>query len=322
MPLTCPVDCGSDAFTRCPGQRSGPPGTLLGWLIKLTIRLTKGSEMGDGGQGRYASVNGLRMYFEEHGPEKPDSTAPPLVLLHDALSAIEGSFGRLVPQLAVNRRVIAVEQQGHGRTADLDQPLSYPGMAEDTAALLDRIRVTQADLFGLGMGAALAVQIALDRPDLVRRLVLGSPAYSPDGFHPGVLDRGTADAGQAPQEYAELAPNPADWAKVVAKIGRLNTAFEGWEPDTIRSLRAPALLLAGDADIVRLDHVVAFFRLVGGGRPGTGDAGNDAGRDVRGDDAARPAASQLAVLPGTTHDTLSRRAEWVASMVEEFLDAE
>src|SRR5919199_4740760 len=117
-------------------------------------------------RGQYASVNGLNMYYEVHGAGRP------LVLLHGALSAIGTSFGKVLPSLAETRQVIAVEQQAHGHTADIDRPLTVPQMADDTAALLRQLDVGQADLFGYSLGAAIALQVAMQHPELVRKLVL------------------------------------------------------------------------------------------------------------------------------------------------------
>ena len=126
----------------------------------------------------YAAVNGLSMYYEVHG------SGHPLVLLHGALMTIE-NFGDILPGLAANRQVIAVEQQAHGRTKDIDRPLRYQQMADDTAALLRQLRVQDADVVGYSMGGGVALQLAVRHPDLVRKLVIVSSAYSDRGIHPG-----------------------------------------------------------------------------------------------------------------------------------------
>ena len=128
--------------------------------------------------GSYASVNGLKMYYEIHG------TGRPLVLLHGALTTIDTSFGKVLPSSAKTRQVIAVEQQGHGHTADMDRPLTYQQMADDTAALLRQLNIENADFFGYSMGSGIALQIAIRHPDLVRKLVLAAPMYSRDGVSP------------------------------------------------------------------------------------------------------------------------------------------
>jgi pimeloyl-ACP methyl ester carboxylesterase len=254
----------------------------------------------------YASVNGLEMYYEIHG------TGRPLVLLHGALTTIDTSFGKVLPAFAETRQVIAVEQQAHGRTADIDRPLSYEQMADDTAALLRQLGIEQADLFGYSMGGGIALQIAIRHPDLVRKLVAAAASYSNDGIYPEILEgiqnlKPEDLAGSPFQEaYARVAPDRENWPTLLAKVRQLVGGFEGWPAGDIQSIEAPALLIVGDSDIVRPEHAVEMFRLLGGG--------------VAGDIAGLP-RSQLAVLPGTTHITLVDRADWLISMVTEFLDA-
>src|SRR5437763_6903049 len=132
-------------------------------------------------QGQSASVNGLTMYYEVHGAGRP------LVLLHGALSAIGTSFGKVLPSLAKTRQVIAIEQQAHGHTADIDRPLTIEQMADDTTALLRHLGIEEADIFGYSLGAGIALRIAIRHSDLVRKLVLAAATYNTDGFHPGML---------------------------------------------------------------------------------------------------------------------------------------
>ena len=275
-----------------------------------------GSEMANADhQTGYAPVNGLQMYYERHGSAAGEH--PPLVLLHGAFSNIETDFGKVLPTLAKSRQVIGVEQQAHGRTADIDRPLSYEQMADDTAALLRHLGVDQTDLFGYSFGSAVALQVAVRHPALVRKLVLtGGTGYDPAGYYGSESTVGgsltpeqltAALAGTPWQEaYARIAPNPDDWPTLVAKKLDLDRSWRGWSPETIRAVQAPALLVIGDADIVRPEHTVEMFRLFGGGVPG---------------DLAGLPPSRLAVLPGTTHVTLVDRAEWLTSMITEFLDA-
>jgi pimeloyl-ACP methyl ester carboxylesterase len=257
----------------------------------------------EGGERR--SVNGLEMYYEIHGAGRP------LVLLHGAMSTIETSFGKALPSLAKTRQVVAIEQQAHGHTADIDRPLSYRQMAVDTAALLRQLAIEGADFYGYSMGAGIALELAIRDPELVRKVVLASPAYSKEGLHPEIVDviesTNPEDlAGSVFEEaYAKTAPSPEDWPALVAKCNQLDREFEGWPPEDIQSIEAPTLVVIGDSDIVRPEHPVQMFRLLGGG--------------VEGDSAGLP-RSQLAVLPGTTHLTLVERAEWLVSMILAFLD--
>jgi pimeloyl-ACP methyl ester carboxylesterase len=254
----------------------------------------------------YAPVNGLQMYYEVHG------SGQPLVLLHGALSAIGTSFGKVLPLLAETRQVIAVELQAHGRTADVDRPLTIEQLADDTAALLEHLGIENADLFGYSLGSGVALQAALQRPDLVRKLVLASISYNRDGFHPGLMEGidnlRPEDLAGSPfqEEYARIAPNPEDWPTLIAKVKRMDHDLQDWAAETVRSIEAPTLIIIGDSDIVRPEHAVEMFRLLGGG--------------VAGDVVGLP-RSQLAVLPGTTHITVADRGEWLASMAGAFLDA-
>jgi pimeloyl-ACP methyl ester carboxylesterase len=261
--------------------------------------------------GKYAAVNGLKMYYEDHNAGQPEG-AIPLVLLHGAFSATETSFGKVLPGLAETRPVIAVEQQGHGRTADIDHPLTIEQMAEDTVALLVQIGVQKADFFGYSMGAGIALDIAVRHPQLVRKLVVASLSYTKDGFHPGMLEGmeklqpEMLYGSPFHDEYMRLAPRPEDFPRLVTQVKGMNRNIPSWSAEDIRSIQAPTLLIVGDSDIVRPEHAVEIFRLLGGG--------------VIGDNVGLP-RSWLAVLPGTTHITLVYRADWLVSMITEFLDA-
>jgi pimeloyl-ACP methyl ester carboxylesterase len=255
----------------------------------------------------YAPVNGLQMWYERHGEGRP------LVLLHGNLSTIGVDFGGIIPSLAKGRQVIGVEQQAHGHTADIDRPLSIQQWADDTAALLGHLGIERADLFGYSSGSTVALQLAIEQPQLVGKLVLASASYRLDGLHPGLMDniqelKPEHLAGTPfEQDYAKVAPNPGDWPKLIEKVTRMDADLPEWTADDIRNLAAPTMLIIGDSDIVKPEHAVEMFRLLGGG--------------VIGDLAGLP-RSRLAVLPGTTHVTLVQRADWLASMVGEFLDAE
>jgi len=254
----------------------------------------------------YASVNGLQMYYEIHG------SGQPLVLVHGNLSNIETDFGRIIPSLARTRQVIAFEQQAHGRTADIDRPLSIRQWVEDTKGLLRRLGIQNADFFGYSSGSGVVLRIAIQYPDLVRKLVLASTSYTAEGVHPGILDgvktlQPEHLAGTPFEEaYARLAPHPGDWPRLIVKINQMDQDLHDISPERIRAIQAPTLLIYGDSDIIRPEHAVEMFRLLGGG--------------VAGDIAGLP-ASRLAVLPGTTHITLVHRGDWLSSMVHEFLEA-
>lgn len=252
----------------------------------------------------YAPVNGLDMYYEIHGDGSP------LVLLHGTMGTIDSCFARLLPALATARQIIAIELQGHGHTADVGRPLSYQRMADDTAALLRELGIETADVVGYSMGGAVGLQLAMQHPGMLRRLVFaGGASYSPDGYYPELFE----ETGSAAEDlsgsvwheaYVKVAPHPDAWPALVAKVLELDRTFAGWPPEDIRAVNTPTLLMIGDSDIVRPEHTVEMFRLLGGG--------------VIGDIAGLP-ASQLAVLPGTSHVGLLDRVEWLQSMIFEFL---
>lgn len=260
----------------------------------------------DSGPGRYAQVNGLNMYYEVHG------TGEPLVLLHGAFSAIGTSFGSMLPGLASGRQVIGVELQGHGHTGDINRPISMEQMADDVAELLEQLDFQKADIFGYSMGAGVAMYVALRHREKVRKLVLASVSFNNAGVHPGLHEGMEALKPEmligSPwhDEYIQVSPNPENFAVLVEKIRQMDMNIADVPEEEVSSIKAPALIIIGDSDIVQPEHSVALFRLLGGG--------------VMGDSAPMP-NSQLAVLPGTTHVTVVNRGAWLVPMVTEFLDA-
>ena len=263
------------------------------------------SEETPGGKGAYADVNGLNMYYEVHG----SGDGVPLVLLHGALSATGSSFGPLLPGLSAGRRVISIEQQAHGHTADIDRPLSVRQMVDDTAALLAQLGVAQADFLGYSMGAGIALHLGIERPDLVRKVVLATVSYNHAGLHPGLLEGVSQTTPEMlagspwEEEYLRVAPNKDDWATLVRKNSQME--IPELTAEQVASLQAPALLILGDSDIVQPEHIVEMFRLLGGGVIG---------------EMGMP-RSQLAILPGTAHSTLMTDVDLLLAIVPPFLDA-
>jgi pimeloyl-ACP methyl ester carboxylesterase len=252
----------------------------------------------------YAPVNGLRLYYEIHGAGQP------LVVLHGSFMTIE-LMGRLIPELARGRQVIAVEFQGHGHTADTDRPITYENLADDTAALLGHLGLDCADLYGFSLGAGVALQVALRHPTVVRKLVLVSGSYTSAGLYPEVIATiehvkpELFDGTPWRAAYDRVAPNPQNFPALVTKLTLLDATPFDWSADAVRALTAPTLIVIGDSDGTRPEHAVETFRLRGGG--------------VFGDLAGLP-ASQLAILPGTTHVGMLDRAAWLVPMIEPFLD--
>ena len=209
--------------------------------------------------------------------------------------------------------MIAFELQGHGRTADIDRPMTLEGMADDVAAALQALGIPQTDVFGYSMGSDVALQLVIRYPDVVRKLVLASASYTLSGVHPGLLD-GLAEMNPevmfgSPwhEEYMRIAPRPEDFNRFFAKKAEMDRQFQDIPAEAIRAIKAPTLIIIGDSDLIRPEHAVEMFRLLGGG--------------VFGDTPTGLPNSQLAVLPGTSHVTLVDRADWLVSMIDAFLDA-
>jgi len=258
----------------------------------------------------YAPINGLNLYYEIHG------TGEPLILLHGGLAATE-MFGEVMPALSNDRQVIAVDLQAHGRTADIDRPLSYDAMADDIAALIKHLGIERADVMGYSVGGGVALRTAVRHPEVVRKLVLVSTAFRRDGWYPeilaGMAQMGAAGAAESMKQtpmyqlYARVAPKPADWPVLLTKLNEMLKKDYDWSKD-VPTIKVPTLLVFGDADAVRTAHAVQFFELLGGGK-------KDGGWDGSGMSIAR-----LAILPGLTHYSIFSSPALPAS-VTPFLDA-
>jgi pimeloyl-ACP methyl ester carboxylesterase len=236
------------------------------------------------------------MYYELHGGGRP------LVLLHGGLLTIEASFGALLPGLAAAHRVVAVELQGHGRTADVDRAPTIPNLAGDVVALLDHLGVERADLFGFSLGGLVALEAAVRHPSRAGRLVLAASQLRPDGLHdeirnpdahPGSTRMPTsADFEAMRADYLRVAPDPDRFDTLAAKLSVEVLAFRGWPDEVLRGVANPTLLMIGDHDFIRIEHAAEMLSVL-------------------------PDA-QLAVLPGTTHMSLVRNAEIVIPIVSRF----
>jgi pimeloyl-ACP methyl ester carboxylesterase len=257
----------------------------------------------------YADVNGLSLYYEEHGAGQP------LVLLHGGFAAAE-MFGAVIPALAGDRKVIAVDLQGHGHTADAGRPLRFESMADDIAALVRHLGLAHADVMGYSFGGAVAMRTAVQHPAAVRRLVVVSEPCKLDGWYPeniaAMKQMGPELAEPMKQSpvyemYARNAPRVADWPVLVAKVAELLGQDYDWSAE-IASITAPTMLVFADADAVRPAHMIEFFGLLGGGL-----------RDAGLDGSARPAA-RLAILPGVTHYDIWASPALAAAVIP-FLDA-
>ena len=236
----------------------------------------------------YTDTNGLSLYYEAHGEGEP------LVLLHGGLGSVE-MFAGLIPQLT-GRRLIAVDLQGHGRTADVDRPFRVETMADDVAGLIAELGGT-ADVLGYSLGGEVATRLAIQHPERVRNLIVISAAFRRDGNFPEIVAQfdqmgpGFAEMlKQSPvyELYESVAPRPEDFETFVAKTTEMLKVDHDWSAE-VPAITARTLLVFADADSIRPQHMVEFYGLLGGGQ-----------RDAGWDGSNKP-TNQLAILPGTTH---------------------
>ncbi|HYE42663.1 MAG TPA: alpha/beta hydrolase [Caulobacteraceae bacterium] len=253
--------------------------------------------------GHRVEVNGMTMYYEVSGQGEP------LVVLHGAYMNIP-TMGAIIPRLAETHRVYAIEFQGHGRTTDIDRPITYENLADDVAAFMDAVGLKKADVFGYSMGAGAGLQLAIRHPGKVNRLVAASVAYDARGWQPeftAFLPQMTVEMVlQMPfaADYPKLAANPKGFPELARKLIALEHEPMAWEAG-VRTIKAPVLVISGDADVATLEHTVALFRLLGGG--GMGDMGKPL------------PASRLAVLPATSHTAVITQPDLLHALIEPFL---
>ena len=238
----------------------------------------------------YASAGDLEMYYEIHG------TGRPLVLLHGAFMS-----ATVYPALAESRQVIAVDLQGHGRTADIDRPFTFAQMADDTAALLKQLKIGQTDIFGYSMGAKVGLAMAIRHPELVRRLAIYGTTYKSfeESFSIDVLEffKKVTPETFAPKDlkepYERMSPAP-NWKALAAKILESMKGFKGFSPEQMKAIKAEVFIGAGDHNDANLEHIVEMHKLI--------------------------PKSQLAVFPNTEHKVMMTNPDKVLIQVKEFLD--
>lgn len=233
-------------------------------------------------------VDGAEIYYEIHGD------GPPLVLLHGGVTP-STTFGAPLAALAKTQKVIAIHLRGHGFSTDTDAPWSAEVMADDVAAVLRQLGIGKARVMGYSLGAGVALQVAIRHPQLVEKLVSVSVAFSTDGDYPEVRQAFAQMPGMAAAIGQQIAASPlaqlypgVNWETVMRKTGEMNQAEHDWSA-AIKTIKTPTLLVFADADSIRPEHMVEFWKLLGGGQ-----------RDAGLDGSQRP-ASQLAILPNTTH---------------------
>jgi pimeloyl-ACP methyl ester carboxylesterase len=250
----------------------------------------------------YSDVNGLKMYYEIYGEGKP------LVLLHGGGSTIQTTFGRVIPLLAKRRQVIAVELQAHGRTNDRNTDLSFEQDADDVSALLKNLGVNKADILGFSNGGSTTVQMAIRHPQQVDRIIVGSALLKRSGAPPQFWDfMKDAKLNDMPQQlkdaYVKVAPEPRNLQIMHDKDVKRMVEFKDVSDEQIRSIKAPALIVIGDADVISPEHAVELYRLIPG--------------------------CHLAIVPGghgeyigeiTTLHTGYKDSDFAVPMIEDFLD--
>ncbi len=261
--------------------------------------------------GAYAEVNGIDLYYETHG------TGRPLVLLHGGLMH-GGTFEPVMDLYAAERQVITVDLQGHGRTADVDRPLSVVTMGDDIAALIRHLGLEKPDLMGYSLGGGVAFQTAVRHPELVRRLVIVSANMWRSAIYPEMLaQQGQVGADAVEglkgtpmyQEYARIAPRPEDFGRLLSKIGTAMAQDFDFSEE-VRGLKVPTLIAAADADMAPPSHYVEVFALLDGGKRDGGWMGE-----------GRPRGGHaLAILPGLTHYDVGL-SPLLAQTALSFLDA-
>ncbi len=249
-------------------------------------------------EGAYADVNGLHLYHEVHG------SGSPLVLLHGGMMTIDTQLRELIAVLAPRHRVVAVELQGHGRTADIDREITPAALASDVVALLDHLGIERAHVLGHSMGAGVAMELAVRHPQRVRSVVPVSASVRPDGMHPDLTDperMATSTRMPTPEDfatmtdtYARLSPHPERFQEFLTRLSASNADLRGWSDEELAGVTAPVLFVIGDRDFTTVEHAALMLELTPG--------------------------SQLAVLPGATHMEVMRRTDLLDRLVAAFLD--
>jgi pimeloyl-ACP methyl ester carboxylesterase len=238
----------------------------------------------------YVTANGLKYYYQIQGKGEP------LLLLHGGLGQIE-MFGPNIALFAKNRQVIGVDLHGHGRTELGDRKINLIDIGNDLATILTQLGYKQVDVLGYSMGGGIALRLAIQHPDKVRRLIVASAPYARAGFYPEMLPQQEAVSSamaEAMKEtpmyksYVAIAPKPEEFPKLLDRMGELMRADYDWSED-VKKLQMPVMLMYGDSDMIRLDHVVSFYNLLGGGL-------KDAGWNRE-----HMSKNRLAIVPGVTH---------------------
>jgi pimeloyl-ACP methyl ester carboxylesterase len=273
-------------------------------LFAAVLFVCDGALAQDETSGQRVAVNGMRMYYEASGQGEP------LVVLHGAHMNLK-TMGRIIPLLAKTHRVYALELQGHGRTTDIDRPITYQNLADDVAAFMEAVGLEKADVFGYSMGGTVALQLAIRHPEKLDRLIVASVSYDEAGWQPAfkaLIPQMTREMfAPFENEWRKHAPNSEGYAAFIDKMIALEHEPMAWGED-IGAMKTPTLIISGDADAATLEHTVAMFRLLGGG--------------IMGDMGQPLPAARLAIMPATSHTAVINQPELLLAFIEPFLRAE
>ena len=262
---------------------------------------------GTAANAEYADVNGMKMYYEVSGE------GDPLVVLHGSAMNIP-TMGEIIQKLAGTNKVYALELQGHGRTTDIDRPITYPNLADDVAAFMGAVGLEKANVFGYSMGAIAGLQLTIRHPEKVDHLIFVSGAYDFEGWQPAFKEfipqmtvETFTEVPLLAEQHRKLSPNPRGFVELAEKLIQLEKEPMAWEAD-VKAMKTPVLIITGDADAATLEHSVAMFRLLGGG--------------VMGDMGKPLPASRLAVMPATSHTAVIGQTDLLIGFIEPFLKGE
>lgn len=283
---------------------------LAALVVGATATATLAQEIPAPTTSGYVMANGVSYFYEVHG------TGEPLLLLHGGLGNSR-VFAPGIPELSRTRQVIAVDSYGHGRTALTDRPIDYVDIGNDMATIIRELGHRQVDVMGYSMGGGIAFRLAAQHPDLVRRLVLISAGFAQDGFYPEMLPQQAAVSAKIADQmkgtpmydsYMAVAPRKEDFPKLLDRMGELMRTPYDWSAD-VKKLTMPTLLVFGDSDMFRLEHVMQFYRLLGGGQKDAGWMRENM------------ATNRLAILPNVTHYEMAT-APALVPIVLPFLNGE
>ena len=276
---------------------------LLIAIIMFAASRTNGQQIKPSNSG-YAPVNGIKVYYEVYGEGRP------IVLLHGAFMTIDMNWGQLIPELSKNRKVIAIELQGHGHTPFSDRKLSHATLARDVEGVMDYLKIDSADVAGYSFGGAVAYQFAIQSPKRVRKLVIISSTYKNSGWLPQVTDAFKTMKPElftnSPMKaaYDAVAPDKTKWTKFLEQMIAFNHETFDLGETNISKITAPVLLISGDNDGLDKIELIKTYQLLGGA--------------VCGDFGAMP-KSQLAVVPSQGHVSLMMQTKTILGYLDSFL---